>query len=154
MLKMANIGESSRRQVLQAAGWRVSGGVGANCVCRFVVVGENVVRACAKSWLLTHDARWMLRRTTPPMDSGLLQAGWKGVREGWFEGVLGAQVPGGEARAQWTQRRRQRAVCRWRAGATSKPDAVDIGEFPRLQNFRTRVGDSYGGWGAGSAPKF
>ena len=71
-----------------------------------------------------------------------------------LQGVLGAQVPGGEVGEERTQRRRRHAVCHWSAAATSKPDAVDIGEFPRLQNFRTRVGDSYGGWGAGSAPKF
>ena len=81
---MANIGESSRRKTLWAVGWCVGGGAGADCVCRFVVVGENGVRAREKSWLLTRDARWMVRRTNPPMRSGLLQAGWKGAWEGWF----------------------------------------------------------------------
>ena len=66
--------------------------------------------------------------------------------------MLVAQVPGGEARAQWTQRRRQHAVCRWRAGATSKPDAADFGEYPRHQDLGTRVGGSCGGWGAGYVP--
>jgi hypothetical protein len=99
MLDLADIGEFSRHQAWWTVGRCGCGALGANRVCRFVVAGENGVRACKISWLLTHDARWMVRRTTLPMGSGMLQAGGKGVREGCLQGVLGAQVPGGEAGA-------------------------------------------------------
>jgi hypothetical protein len=102
MLAMVDIGEFSRHQALWTVGRCGCGALGANRVCRFVVAGENGVRACENSWLLTHGARWMVRRTTLPMGSGMLQAGGKGVREGCLQGVLGAQVPGGGAGARRT----------------------------------------------------
>ena len=49
MLDMVDIGEFSRHQALQAVGRCGCGALGANRVCRFVVAGENGVRACPKS---------------------------------------------------------------------------------------------------------
>ena len=49
MLDMVDIGEFSRHQALWTVGRCGCGALGANRVCRFVVAGENGVRACPKS---------------------------------------------------------------------------------------------------------
>ena len=48
MLDMVDIGEFSRHQALSTVGRCGCGALGANRVCRFVVAGENGVRACEK----------------------------------------------------------------------------------------------------------
>ena len=49
MLDLADIGEFSRHQAWWTVGRCGCGALGANRVCRFVVAGENGVRACPKS---------------------------------------------------------------------------------------------------------
>ena len=48
-MDMVDIGEFSRHQALWTVGRCGCGALGANRVCRFVVAGENGVRACPKS---------------------------------------------------------------------------------------------------------
>jgi hypothetical protein len=49
MLDMVDISEFSRHQAWWTVRWCGCRALGANCVCRFVVAGENGVRACPKS---------------------------------------------------------------------------------------------------------